>query len=55
MLQELDKAYHWRYNQDCELNLQSLATNDYFTERFLDDISNSYDRYKITLPKFCVD
>lgn len=55
MFFQLQSIHEWRHRDQSEINLQVLATNENVMQRFLDDISNHYDKFKLTLKKHTVD
>jgi hypothetical protein len=54
LLDRLKAAHQYRY-EGAELELQRLATESNFAQRYLDDLSNLYDRFKATLPETAID
>lgn len=54
MMERLNATHVYRY-EGCELEVQRLATESNFSQRYLDDLSNLYDRFKATLPETIID
>lgn len=54
LMEKLNFTHAYRY-EGSELELQRLATETNFAQRYLDDISNLYDRFKATLPETTID
>lgn len=55
MLKHLVANHQDRYGDDVELSLQTLATDDHYMIRYLDDFAKNYDKFKQDLPKHSVD
>ena len=55
IVERLQMVCDWRYGGSTVLNLEMLATNENFMQRYLDDIANQYDKFKLTLHKHTVD
>jgi hypothetical protein len=47
---KLNEINHFRY-QGKSIDLHQLATNYNYSQRYLDDLSNLYDKFKEQLPE----
>jgi hypothetical protein len=49
LIEKLNQVHSFRY-EGKEIDLQQLATDTNYAQRYLDDISNLFDKFKTKLP-----